>query len=335
MTYNRNKPADGAKTVSADVRSNFQAIDQSLFGINLIANSDFLIWHNGDANPPALWGKSGSPTIARTGTGLADTTRKKGDFATKMTYSGSGTDSLDYNILTTASYDDGLDGVPIVVAVWVKSDSTNAKIALNDGGTGSPTRTDAHDGDDDWQLMTLTHTIAANADKLILQAELAATGDMYVSQPTVLIGAVPPADTIPAIPRRETFNYQFGSGITTGAKLLHRIWDAARVEDVGLFTDANPNTDINLDVFKWDGSSWVDMYATGPTLSTSDNAARKIPDATSYARRCLAPSSGSGVDNGLLRIDVSQAATGPVFGEIQVRVLSYVRPLSALILPDE
>ncbi|KKK90510.1 hypothetical protein LCGC14_2722270, partial [marine sediment metagenome] len=82
MAWAAEKPVAASLLSSAEVRSNWDALQASLNGRNMVADPTFYLWHaetgNGTAGqttPPSHWAISGTgATVQRCGAGLTDTT---------------------------------------------------------------------------------------------------------------------------------------------------------------------------------------------------------------------------------------------------------------------
>lgn len=363
MAWNRTKPGSGDNLESSPVRANFQALDAALWGKNLVANSEFNIWPEGSdtgANAaPAHFTKIGSPAIS------CVTGGKRTKFSAKLTYSGSGTDGLRQSLIP--SHDGSFDGVSVSVAVWVNSSSTGCTIGIEDGGTGGSTDSAAHSGGATYELLTLTHVITADSTKLDLVMELTSTGSAEFNQPTVIFGDIPPSDTIPAEVIEGNIQWTVAgdfdaTGFITGARFVG--YKPFYVLEGAVYSDAPPkNTGVLIQLRKWDGASWQNLYDTGTgaalEMAVGTRGGSRVPNATStmdstgagdvsmYVRSFLglAASSGSlatgttGIANRRIgaSIEVEDTGTGNIAGpgEIQARVMQYKRPLAAYLRPQD
>lgn len=363
MAWNRTKPGAGDNLESSPVRANFQAIDGALWGKNLLANSEANIWPDGSdtgANQPAAhWSKIGSAIIS------CVTGGKRTKFSQKVTYSGSGTDGLRQSLIP--SHDGSLDGAEVSAAVWMKATSTGVTIGFEDGGTGGDTDSSAHSGGGSFELLTVTHTITADSTKLDFIAEITATGNFEMNQPTVVVGAIPPSDTVPSeLVEGATLQFPISGTIATGVLTGGRFspWRPFLVVEGALALDTPPNaTPVLVQLQKFDGSSWIDLFDTGTGAAVEVGVGSywgsRRPNATStldstgagdvamWARsfKGLGGSSGflatgtTGIAGRKIRASIEQAddtATAPAAdGEVIVRVLQYSRPLSAYLNPQD
>ena len=360
MSWQRTKPAAGDNLESDPLRGNFQALDAALWGKNLLANSEFLIWPAGSdtgANePPAHWQKVGSPAVSMV-TAAADI--KKAPRSLKMTYSGAGTDEIKQDVLPTGAYNGELDGLFVAGAAWVASASSGFTLGVDDGDEEG--FSSAHSGGGAFELLTFVHEISAASTKLSFINRLTASGSAVISQPTLVFGQIPPQDTLAS--EIVQGNIQFGlpgtiaTGIVTGGR--YHPWQPYFVVEGYLAVDTVPNANpVELNLAKWDGSSWINMYTTNPiSLTTGQHGALLVPNATStldstgaaafrtWARSFAGLGGSSGVitstdqKNNKIRANVELAddtSTAPSSdGELNIRILQYKRPLAAYLNPQD
>lgn len=363
MAWNRTKPGAGDNLESAPVRANFQALDAALWGKNLLANSELNIWPEGSdtgANAvPAHFSKIGSPAIS------CVTGGKRTKFSAKLTYSGSGTDGLRQSMLP--SHDGSFDGVSVSVAVWVKATSTGVTVGIEDGGASGSTDSSAHSGGGDWELLTLTHVIQADSTKLDFIAEITASGNFEMNQPTVVFGEIPPSDTIPAELIEGVIQWPNPGAIATGVVQGGRFtpWRPFFVVEGAISVETVPQQRaVLVQLQKFDGSSWINLYDTGTgsaiELATGKRHGSRAPNATStldstgagdvsmYVRSFLGVggSSGGTTDMGhkkiranIEQVDATATSTAAdvlaADGEILARVMQYKRPLSSYLRPQD
>lgn len=360
MAWDRTKPGSGDNLESAPVRANFQAVDAALWGKNLLANSEFNIWPSGSdtgANAaPAHWSKIGTPAVSLVTGG------KRTKFSTKLTYSGSGTDGLRQSLIP--SHDGSFDGVSVSVATWVKSDSSGVTVGIEDGT--DTTDSAAHSGGNTFELLTLTHVINAASTKLDFVTEITAAGSVEFNQPTVIFGEIPPADTIPAEIIEGVIQWpHLGDFDTTGriAGARYTPYRPFFVIEGAVSADVPvENTALLVQLQKFDGASWQDIYDTGTgsaiEVKVASFGGTRVPNATStldstgggdvsmWARSFLGLAGSSGpLATGLsplagkkLAASIEQVDTGTGIvsdGEIQARVFQYKRPLAAYLRPQD
>ena len=332
QTWDATKPATSGLLVSADIRSNWTSLAQSVGEVNLVADPTFLLWPAGDSAAPTHYSLSGTgATIARTGTGLGDTVRKVGDFAAKITSGGSLAAILEQQLLPTAAFSraDFLKGQTVSCGAWERGGSaTSIRLSIYDG---VGTTYSGYGGNASWSWVTLTRTIDASATLLAVRAEVtggALTG--YVSGITCLLGPVPPAyfQAAPVIYGSwETF---LPGAQTVGA--TKQRWLAQRpliIRDVQLWILSPPTgSALIVDVNTFDGALYTSMFSTRPQIAAGGAFGGAQPD-TTYARRCMT----TGGVGSILSIDVDQVGSTAAGSDlaIQIRYLMFARPLEAFL----
>ncbi len=206
--WDKDKPATNSALVSADIRNNWTAIGQSQGAENLLADNTFLIWAAGDAAAPSYYTLSGAgASVARSGTGLGDTTRKWGPYAAKVTAGGASA-FLQQIALSSSSYDDGMDGREWSVGAWVYcASASSGRIALYDGVNTSPS---SYAPAATWTWLTATQTVDSAATELRFSFEVATTKTCYLSAPTAILGPVTPQYPQPSMVETRTLGKAAG-----------------------------------------------------------------------------------------------------------------------------
>lgn len=308
---------------------------------NLAPNSDFLLWPNGDASAPAFWSVGGAgAAIARTGTGLGDTTRSKyGDFAAKLTY-GSATAQLLQTILSAAAFAraDGLKSRKVSLGAWVKCSTAGiARLVLFDGVTS--TASSFHTGGGTFEWLTVTHTMSGSATLLQVYCQVEASGSAYFGSVFPVISNVAPADFLPC-PMVEKEVHWVSAGVQTAAA-NKQIWMPSRpgiITDVQLRLETAPTgAAFIVDVNTWDGAAMTTAFTTKPQIAIGAQNGGQAPDGT-YARRCFAATFGTTIPNGgILTYDVDQIGSGTAGSDLKVlvRFREYVRPFEGFAAYDD
>lgn len=256
---------------------------------NTVVNDIFLIWPSGDSSVPAAWSISGTgAAVARSGTGLGDTTRKVGDFCAKLTY---GTTTLTFynDVISTAAMTrlSQIPGTTIGFGMWVKSVvASQARVYVTDGVT--TTYTSYHTGDGTWQWLSTTHAISATGTylRIGISVESSAANPAYCSGATLVFGNLAPLGWRPTPTAMGTVFWPSIGAQTTGtAKAWYTFNRPALVRYIQCYLRTAPTgaTTFKVDVNKG-GTS---MLNTVVTFTASDKAAGKEPDGT-YQYRCFA-----------------------------------------------
>ena len=328
MSWDRTEPAASSYLQSADIRSGWEALDEGLHAVNLLADPTYLIWPAGDAADPAHWVSSGAGVTI----GREVTIVKAGVTSAQLTYAAA-TVYLDQDILPAGDYDDYFDGKDFSFGAWIWSDSIDAKIGIDDGSDNS--YSDTHAGDSAWEWLTGTHTIDASATEINFRHKLAAAGDLYSSWPTVIKGSIPPMEPFwPRVIRGSLSTTLAGDPLGTGTELwAGTLGRPFIVQDVQIeaISDNSVDQAMILDVNQWNGSAWVSMFSTKPEIAANVRSGGEQPDGT-YQMRCF--KAGFGTTNAFARIgiDCDQAAvSGAKNPTVFIRALQFQRPQEILL----
>lgn len=316
-----------------------------LGGVNLVRNDDFMVWPAGDSAAPLYWDLTGAAaTIARTGTGLGDTSRKVGDFAAKVTRNGTNA-TLTNTLLSGTAFTraDFLKQQYIGFGVWVKCSTPNiARVSVADN-TGT-TYSSYHTGGGSWEFLAVTrqidssgtaiivggvvdtsdgNAIFSGATALLLQDDL----DVVQYQPSpVMYGAI-----------NFSLSGNLGAGVNQGRFVMAR---GGIVKDVQCLLKTAPvGADVIFDVNTWDGGAYTSMFSSGARPTVADGATRAgtQPDDT-YARRCVRGGFGTSISAGAeLTLDVDQVGSGTTGADavIEIRTLQYASPLERFLEHDD
>jgi hypothetical protein len=336
MSYDTTKPAASSPAASAEIRAKFEALRANLGGVNLLADPTFLIWAAGDAAAPTHWRTTGTGvTPARIGTGLADTDRKVGKYACKIT-AGAATATLEQDVLTSTSYDDWLDGLECGFGCWIKTSAGSAgRIAVDDGYSTND-YSSYHTGGGGWEWLTVGSVINASATRLRAIIEVAASQIVKISGPTLFLGETPPKQFAPCPIAAGSLHFPQGGTITTGTDKSRFLFGRpAIVRDVQLhLKTVNTGAALIVDVNHWDGSAMQSMYSTRPQIaaSASPPAANAVPDGT-YRYRCFGAVQGSTITDALISVDTDQVGSTIAGADlsVEVRILQYMRALEAFL----
>lgn len=322
-----------AGVVTADV------VQEALANVNLVQNELFHIWHAGDTAAPAYWSLNGvGATIARAGSGLADTNTIISEFCAKVTRVAA-TTVLDQDLIGPdfALIQSAFAGLSIGLGAWVRSTSIGgARIYVDDGV--NRTYSTANAAANAWEWLSCEQLIDAAATGLTIGiSNDVDASSCYLSAATFMftpVGAAP-SRWMPS-PTVYSNHYFFISGaVTVGTNKF--IWAPHRpglIRNVMLFIGTAPTgADLKVDVNTWDGAAYTTAFTTKPSITAASSMSpTNLPDGT-YARRCLYR--GGTTAGGAMSIDVDQVGSGVAGSNlgIMVQVLHPARLLEAILAP--
>ncbi len=330
MAWDKSKPAQNSVPISAELRSNWAALAESLGDGNWVANDDLRIWSAGDTAAPDYWTLSGSgAAVARTGTGLADTTRKVSDFACRVTAGAGAAASLQQKLVPAgASFTRllFLRNRAFGAGVFVKSANANAvRVGLFDGvgAQYSPYHSGSASGGPDgdgWEWLQVGRLLSGAATMLTLVIDANAGTSFHVSAPTVLFGSLVPDFPHPCRQQLVTLGWTHPGTLVAGANILgitHKLHRPGVVLEADLEVITAPTGQAVIVDFNKNGSS---MFTTRPQIAAAALTGSAAPDGT-YAQRCLGR-------NALVRADVDQVGSTAAGADLTaaLRVLMPLRP---------
>lgn len=307
-----------------------------LGGVNLIVNDDDQVWCAGDTAAPTGETAAGTGVaVARCGTGLADTTRKIGDFCPLLTR-GTTDASLTRTVITGAAFSRAgfLPGLYAAGGAYVKCSTANAaRVAIYDGVGYA--YSDYHTGGGDWEWLPVTRQInvAATQLQLIRQVNNAAVGAYFSGRTLVLLDS--DLDLTRHIPSSSEIyaaaHFSVGGTISTGVRV--GCFEPARmglVRDFQLHIKTAPTGQaLIVDGNTWDGAAQTSMFSSKPQIAAAATEGSAQPDDT-YARRCFTGQFGTTLAvGGRITIDIDQVGSvvaGVDLG-VEVRALQYKDPL--------
>jgi hypothetical protein len=299
---------------------------------NVVLNDTFIIWSAGDAAAADGWTLAGAgAAVARAGTGLGDTTRKVGDFCSKLTY-GAATLTYYIDILPTAAYSrlDHLDGEIVGFGAWVwASAASQTRLYIADGAT--TTYSDSyHTGGSAWEWLSGTHTISGSATYLRfgIAVESGAVNPAFLSGPTVLLGEIAPANWRPT-PNIESvlaFDRAGTQGVDTNVN-RYVFARMAIIKDVQMYAKTAPTgAALIIDL----NNNANTAFTTKPQIDATDNGGSQTPDGT-YQYRCF---SGETADapGQLLTMDIDQIGSTLPGSDVTVmiRFLEFIDPFESV-----
>jgi hypothetical protein len=306
-----------------------------LGAVNLVPNDDFLVWAGGDAAAPTGWelvGAGGS--VARAGSGLADTNRKVGDFCMKVTRAGTNV-NVSNILLQGAAFSraDFIKGQYVTAGMWVKCSTPNiARVAVSD--SASTAYSSYHTGGGAWEWLACTRQISLAGASLVVAATVHnSDGSAWFSGATaILLNADLTVASYQPSPVVYGALHFAVAGNVAGAVNVHAYAPARMgiVKDVQLYANTAPTGQaLIIDLNTWDGAAMTSMFATRPQIAAAGQYGNAQPDGT-YARRCVKGLSASAVAvGGLLNFDVDQVGSGVAGADLRVetRLLQYQSPL--------
>lgn len=306
---------------------------------NLACNDDYLIWPNGDAAAPSYVTLFGGvvPTIARTGSGLADTNTKVGPYSMSMVFGSNPSGYYRTIISTTAAAKLGhLKGSQKFAAgIWVKCATANAvRVFIDDGSAVS--FSSYHTGDGTWQFLTIAPTTwSGGATQLLFGLRMEAASTAYVSGDTIIASDIAIARHIPCPTEEAMIGYAFVSGnAATGddKAVIPTPFPYLLLELEATVITAPTTSALVFDVDWLDFSGGVAPsrqvpYSTKLQIAALAGSGRASPDGT-YQYRCFQPNFSGGKKGGALTINVDTDDTGNTAASWAVSVigLRYKRP---------
>jgi len=347
MAWDATKPAASAYLVSADLRANWAAIADQALGRNLLGDPEFLIWGAGTSgNAPSWWNISGQTSSDNIARYVATTSiTPPSGMAVNLNYA-SGTLELYQNALSTGDMTTSLKarfaGQAISAGVWVYTASADCKLVMH--GPTSNVLSDAI-GTGAWTWVTKSLILASSTmTRLGMGVRVNSAGATYVSEPTLVLGPIPPDYPIPGSPVRSAVGTTLSgdpAGLTTDYDGAWTFTHALpfKVERVDIRALTAVTTDnLIVDAQHDNGTSWVSMFSltssiTKPQLSATSSvkANGAVPDGSYWSRCFEADSDGSGGADTTLSVRVEQVSgTGGKNPNVICRVLSYQPPLQDL-----
>lgn len=343
MAWDNTKPPASGLLISAEVRSNWDALQASLMGVNWVADPNFYIWSAetsngaaGQTTAPDHWQIGGTgATLQRCGSGLSDTTDLLGDgWAAELTY-GSATATLGQSILD--SIPSWLQGEQISVGVMVKgSGASVARLYAHDSGTGYTYS--AYNSGTSAEWLTVTHTIGAGT-ALSVGVELA-SGSAHIQGMTVLLGAVPPLYALPApvvfgaVAAQESGTPGSAAYYPVRATLARPMLFTGI--SVAFATNPSGGTYVcNARMYSAVAAGFVDMLASDLSITDGHYGGSSESVDSVYSYRCV-PASNPGASTAtatprLSGYTVTNAGSA-AYPTMMIRGLQFSRPQDALVL---
>lgn len=333
MAFDPTKPETNGDLVSADIRQNWLALQTAHGRVNMVRDSEFLIWAAGDSAAPSYYTQSGAgAACARAGLGLGDTTHYESDFAAKVTSGSGAAGLLSQTLIGTTGFKAKMRGQKISLgcAIWC-STASSARAGIYDGVGTSWTDFVADEssvGGDGFQWLTVTRTLdSAAADRIILRLEVAlGTIPAVFAGPTALWGETPAPYPLPSRWGRMLVGpgTQFGN-LATGTYLNG--WRFAvpfpvLVRWTQLAVGTAPTTQAAIVDVNKNGTT---MYSTRPQVAAAATSGGAAPD-TTYSTKCLARGD-------ILSCDQDQVGSGTTGADqtIVIDALAAIAPQDAYL----
>jgi hypothetical protein len=347
MAFDASKPIAAGYLNSAEIRSNWAAVQATLYGKNWIADPGHYIWPFESANgaaaqteAPAHFGISGSgATLQRCGVGLTDTEDyTSGGWAAELTYD-SATARFFQNILD-GTIPGIFEGLTIAFAAAVKCSSSNAaRLYTWDDDTGytyaSSQTGGYHTGGGDWEWIYGTHVIGATTDGLQVGVELSSS-KCYVQGWTALLGEIPALYPIPSDVIRGAYGTTdpgpsaagyFTQNVCPGLPFL--------LTNVAVSMSGAPSGGTAVfNLRKYDGAAWQDMLDTDMTIGDGHAYISSADVDATYSYRCLTGfhgASAASADDAEFRGYCVTNAGGGTGALMHVRGIQFSRPQDMLV----
>lgn len=300
--------------------------------LNLVANAELLLWPNGDTSyPQHFTGLSGTGSVQRCGTGLADVNKKIGDFCARFTTSAAGSDQLVATISTAASplAQAYLNGRTVGFGAWVLCASANtARIVIYDGVGSS--YSSYHSGGGTWEWLSVTRALDAAGTQLRAGLDLPLSKQGYMSGLTGAISTTAPDSYQPSPAFCDYVTLQIpGAAAVAASKYLVPFHRNGIVRGVTVYAGVAPTgADLIIDIRKGDAGTSLFTAGARPKVNAGLKVigASAAPDGATYSARCFQ-------QNNVLCFDIAQVGSGVAGSDLAIVVesLVYMRPLEALI----
>jgi len=340
MALDLTKPVASSLPVSAEIRSNFTAVAQSLYGVNVVPNGDGLIWPV--STLPAHFRVEGfTPTVSR-----EVTIKKFGAQSTKIVGNASGDSRIAYVVFNLTDFNTDFIGEEFHCGEWLYSTAVSGGRLFVDfypGGVSNPQYGSYVPGSSTWKWHTLSATIPATATRILVGRAVDASKTAYFWGLTGGFGGSPPQRYVPCATRVGCLYFPFSGTAAVDADYQATGFEFTRPAFI-LGSKAFCKTAPVTSPFSWNIGKLTTAEVTYTALYTADQsiAATKLrgdasviePTSATYADRCF-NGRGGATSNALLANTVlgvkRTAAGGTAAGDvkIEVEVLQFDDPLSA------
>lgn len=296
-----------------------------LYGVNLVADSCFQMWH---ATAALSHWTNTNGTLAR-----STTTPKIGGMHAQVTAHGSLTSTLLQTLLDTAAYGSDVvafDGRSVSMGAWVWCDTASkAKLIIQDGAAS--TLSSYHAGGSAWTWLTCSHVVDNGATKLELGLQLeSGTAVARIVGVTCVLGGNVPSAWIPSPCAYGTIVLAPAAQATTNLD-NHVFQRPALVKDIQVYAGTAPSsTALVVDVNK-DGST---ILSSPVSVSASNNAASSQSFTANYDDRCFTGASGSSTTDARISVDIDTLSSADRI-KVMIRCLQFLRPLENVLAFDD
>lgn len=321
-----------------------------LMGVNLTINDTFDLWLT-DSSAPVGWELTGagSPTIARTGAGLGDTTAPIiGRWAAKVTADAGGACYLRQKIVPAAAmarlyqlntlYNLSTLKLPYVALLGGMKASLAADVSTYVSGVSAGEVAGAQAGGAGlWSFRGagVAEFDCTSTDDLYVGYKVAAGKTVYLSglSSSLLPYGVTPNMYLPAGARRKRHVIHFAGNQTTGTRKWS--WTPDRpgiILSTQLAIGTAPvGSALIVDLNTWDGAALTTMYTTKPQIADGATwGVAAAPDGT-YGRRVVRSGFTAITAGSLVTLDIDQVGSGTAGADLTVNInyLEYESPLEA------
>lgn len=350
QTWYRTEPVEGSAAtpaLSAKLRGNFAAIDESCHGKNLLGDPTCLIWPGGDTVSAGSsfghWnvsGGAGAQVTRQTSSSYLLAQASKAAMYPRLVYGTSAT-RIYQSVLQSGSFLQVLRAKAVSFSAALKQASANqARLFVYDGNSYQYSSTFTTTGS--WVWVTLVVDLHATlATELTFGVESSASGNVDVDAMVAQLGAIPAQNFVPAESITGTIVLKIPGVLSTTSgpngdgtgmdRHLFRL--PAVVDDVQLVCAIAPTGSAMIIDANHDGTS---MFSTKPQIATSARGGAQEPDGT-YRYRCFDGRRGATLTDAELSIDIDQDDSNGVGSTVTVEVhaTQFCRPLQPFCAAGE
>ena len=315
-----------------------------MHGVNLLADPTFMCWPQGDTLAPAYYAIAGTGNaILRSGTGQADTRRRIGEFAARLTR-GSGDLTFYQQIWQSGDHAvlDGFEGTIFGAGAWIYTTTTNTVRLYIDEGGGNAISYSGYPTASTWTWLSVANTLSATSAYLRVGVEMAGSSSdvAYVSGITATVSDTPPGRFIPCQSIVGSIGISFrGQPTVEDGAWLGFLARPGIIKAISAVVGTNPTTGggLDFDFEVWDGAAWQQVFSGAQTLDINDETFYGEPNGT-YQYRCIQghhtdSEADTATEDQLMRLNIDDAALArDVF--FTIRILQWIRPLEDMLLAN-